>query len=87
MIINETIKKNAMKTQVKQIKNNNGTFQYLVNGVVYKKSSKKDYNYFLCEIGSFSNSIDSLNSIKSWYSQYGIDTLNRDNMVIVKIEK
>lgn len=72
---------------VTQIKNENGTFKYLVDGKVFFENSKKDYSYFLCEVGSFSNSLKSITNTQNFWIKNGNDSVNKKNLVIVKIEK
>lgn len=74
-------------TTVKQIKNENGTFAYLVNDKVRTKSSKKDYSYFLNEVGVFSSSLKSIQSAQSFWIKNGNDSVNKDNLNIITIEK
>jgi hypothetical protein len=76
-----------MNTRVKQIKNENGTFTYLVNDIIHTKESKKDYIYFLDEVGSFSNSIKSITLTKNYWFKYGNSNVNKNKLNIIEIEK
>jgi hypothetical protein len=76
-----------MATTVKQIKNENGTFTYLVNNIVHTKNSKKDYTYFLDEVGSFSSSLKSISSTQTFWLKNGNDSVNKENLTIVIIDK
>lgn len=76
-----------MKTQVKQIKNENGTFQYVINGKIIVKNSKKDYSFYLDEVGLFSSSIKSITSTKNYWLKYGNNDVNKDNLNIIEITK
>jgi hypothetical protein len=76
-----------MKTQVKQIKNENGTFTYLVNGVIHTKQSKKDYTYFLDEVCSFSNSLKSITSTQNFWLKNGNEGVDKNKLNIIEIEK
>ena len=74
-------------TTVKQIKNENGTFQYLVNNKVRLNNSKKDYLYFLDEVGVFSNSLKSIISTQKFWFKNGNDSVKKENLIIINIEK
>ena len=74
-------------TTVKQIKNDNGTFKYLVNGKVYLENSKRDFCYFLDEVGSFSTSLKSISNTQSFWIKNGNDSINKENLLIINIER
>jgi hypothetical protein len=76
-----------MKTEIKQIKNENGTFQYVKNGKIIVNNSKKDYSFYLDEIGSFSNSIKSITSTQNYWIKYGNNDVNKNNLNIIEIIK
>jgi len=77
-----------MENKVTQIKNTDGTFTYLVNGKLQIKNSKKDYNYFLSEVGVFSTSLNTmLNQEKYWVKNGNPKSMNLDKIKIVKIIK
>jgi len=77
-----------MTTTVKQIKNLDGTFQYLVNDKVFHNISKKDYSYFLTEVSSFSTSLKSIENTEKYWRKYGNPkSIDFNEMQIIKIEK
>jgi type III secretory pathway component EscR len=76
-----------MKTIVKQIKNLDLTFTYLVNNQVHVQNSKKDYKFFLDEVGMYSNSINSITSQQKFWLKNGNDSINKDNLNIIEIQK
>jgi hypothetical protein len=76
-----------MVTIVKQIKNLDLTFTYLVNDLVHLKNSKKDYSFFLDEVGVYSNSISSIASKQKFWLKNGNSSINRDNLNIIEIQK
>ena len=81
-------KQNNMKTEIKQIKNENGTFQYVKNGKIIVNNSKKDYSFYLDEIGSFSSSIKSITSTQNYWIKYGDENyVNKNNLKIIEIIK
>jgi hypothetical protein len=75
-----------MTTIVKQVKNEDGTFTYLVNGKVFHKRSKKDYTYFM-PIGSFSSSLKSIEATQKFWINNGNESVNKENLKIILIEK
>jgi hypothetical protein len=77
-----------MTTTVKQIKNSNGTFQYLVNDKIFHKISKKDYSYFLTEVSCFSTSLKNIqNQEKYWFKYGNPKSIDFNKMQIIEIEK
>ena len=76
-----------MVTIVKQIKNLDLTFTYLVNDLVHLKNSKKDYSFFLDEVGVYSNSISSIASQQKFWLKNGNSSINRNNLNIIEIQK
>lgn len=73
--------------KVEQIKNENGTFAYVFDGVIHTKQSKKDYSYCIPEIGSFSNSLKSIQSVQLFWYKNGNEGVNKDNLQILQIVK
>jgi hypothetical protein len=73
--------------KVEQIKNENGTFSYLIDGRVFTKQSKRDYSYCLVEVGIFSSSLKSIQSAQSFWYKNGNEGVNKDNLFISEIVK
>jgi len=77
-----------MENQVNQIQNSDGTFQYLINGKIQHKNSKKDYSFCIVEVGAFSSSLKNIENQLSYLIKYGNPkSINFDNLEITKIQK
>lgn len=76
-----------MTTTMKQIKNEKGNFSYLLNDKIYIQNSKHDYSYFLIEVGSFSKSLKSIESVKRFWLKHGGENVNKENLIIIEILK
>jgi hypothetical protein len=72
---------------VKQVKNEDGTFSYLVGERVYIKSSKKDYSFFLTSVGAFSSSLRGIESQQRFWLKHGGEEVVNKGLEIIQIIK